>query len=217
MNRIQSLRYCLTAQMWVYLGYVRCLLTLTSHYRIIAILFVCEPLVQERRKKIRFLMDIEVFNMKSISKDKSRQFNTLYLALHKKFRDTAYADALNKGFTVPQLTLIYELHQEPNLTLQELADRLGLAKSTTSSLVDRMVSRGIVTRETPDNNRRIVYLALTPHFTSQNQNLLSAKDHIISDVFNFHMVTDQQADEIIKTLNMLLSLLSNADDASNIT
>lgn len=151
--------------------------------------------------------------MKPVSSSKSKHFNELFLALHKKFRDSAYEDANKKGFTVPQLSLIYELHHEPNLTLQELANRLGLAKSTTSGLIDRMVSRGIVTRETPENNRRVVYLALTPDFCTQNQNLLSARDYIISDLFKFRTITDPEADEIINALNKMLSLLSSGPDA----
>lgn len=147
--------------------------------------------------------------MKLVSAGGILEFNDLYLALHKRFRDAAYEDAIKKGFTVPQIMVIYELHQEPEMTLQELANRLGLAKSTTSSLVERMVARGIVARAVPGGNRRTVMLSLTAEFTSQNEELLSARDHLISDIFHFHTVSSQDADGIIRALNMLLALIDS--------
>jgi DNA-binding MarR family transcriptional regulator len=48
------------------------------------------------------------------------------------------------------------------LTMAELADYLGLERSTVTGLVDRAVRRGLVVRETHASDGRSTYVRLTP-------------------------------------------------------
>lgn len=55
-----------------------------------------------------------------------------------------------------------ELTEADALSQQELADRLGLEKSTVSRLADGMAKRGWLTRERATDDRRAYRLRLTP-------------------------------------------------------
>lgn len=64
------------------------------------------------------------------------------------------------GMTVTQAMVAQVLRQNPGSTLQEVAARLGLPKSTVSRVVDDLVNKGIALRVIPATNRRTVVLSL---------------------------------------------------------
>ena len=49
------------------------------------------------------------------------------------------------------------------ITIGELAERLQVRHHSAVGLVDRLVSQGLVAREPAEDDRRLVYVALTPH------------------------------------------------------
>jgi len=92
----------------------------------------------------------------------------LFKAVHKIYRDQIYEKSRQYGFTGPQIGLIIGLYKNPYITLKEMSECLGLSKSTVSGMVDRLVGQGVVTREIPEDNRRIVRLLLSPEFKKNN-------------------------------------------------
>ena len=61
------------------------------------------------------------------------------------------------GLTYPQYILLSWLWQEGEQSVSELADRMGLDRSTLSPLVKRLESAGLVQRERdPEDERRVV-------------------------------------------------------------
>jgi len=65
------------------------------------------------------------------------------------------------GLTIAQFRAMSFLYRGRGSTLHALADHLGVTPPTCSGLVDRLVSRGIVTRNPNLANRREVVLRLT--------------------------------------------------------
>lgn len=65
------------------------------------------------------------------------------------------------GVSIAQCHTLMELDNEDNITLNELADRLNLDKSTISRTTEGLVNLGLVIREIPKNNRRSVLIKLT--------------------------------------------------------
>lgn len=51
---------------------------------------------------------------------------------------------------------------QPGAMSGALAQQLGIVPTTATSIVDRLVRRGLVRRERPETNRRVVALWLTP-------------------------------------------------------
>ena len=68
--------------------------------------------------------------------------------------------ATGAGITTPGLVIIGDVAEHPGTTLQEIVERLGLPKSSTSWAVDDLVRKGFLKRETPPHNRRVVQISL---------------------------------------------------------
>lgn len=139
----------------------------------------------------------------------SEQIILLFKSVQKILRDQVFEKSRQFGFTGPQIILILALSKKPYSTLNELSKCIGLSKSTVSGIVNRLVGRGVVIREIPENNRRIVRLSLSPEF---------AKNNVIKELMEkYIMDTLKDADEkdlekIITGLETLCALLSQNDD-----
>jgi DNA-binding MarR family transcriptional regulator len=75
--------------------------------------------------------------------------------------------------SIPQLRTLAFLDREPGACLIHLAEHLGVSLPTASTLVERMVRQGLITRTQDPRERRRVVLMLTPpgarHFRSARQ------------------------------------------------
>jgi DNA-binding MarR family transcriptional regulator len=128
----------------------------------------------------------------------------LFKAVHKIYRDQIYEKSRQYGFTGPQIGLIIGLHKNPYITLKEMSECLGLSKSTVSGMVDRLVGHGVVIREIPEDNRRIVRLSLSPDFQKNNV-LKELADKYIND--SLKDASEEDLDKIITGLEILYRLI----------
>lgn len=141
------------------------------------------------------------------NKDSEKVVN-LFKAIHKVYRDHIYKKSRQYGFTGPQIGLIMGLHKNPYSTLNELSDCLGLSKSTVSGIVERLVCQGVVIREIPENNRRIVRLSLSPEWQ---------KGNALHELLNKYLygvlekATEEEMTKIITGLEILYELLLNGE------
>lgn len=128
----------------------------------------------------------------------------LFKSIQKMYRDKIFEKSRQYGFTGPQIGLIFVLLKNPYITLNEMSELLGLSKSTVSGIVDRLVGQGVVIREIPENNRRIVRLSLSPEFLKSN---------IMEDMCNkyvteiFQNASEDELEKIISGLEILYNLL----------
>ena len=114
------------------------------------------------------------------------------------------------GFTEPQLNVIFHLYMMPSITLNELSDQIGLTKSTVSGIVDRLAKQGVVTREIPKENRRIVRLSISAEFRKNNDICKMKKEFISNLILNSIKNTDpEEVEKIIYGLKQFSILLNN--------
>jgi len=66
------------------------------------------------------------------------------------------------SLSVPQFRVLTFLSRKPGAPLSGVAEHLGVARSTASAIVDRLVRRKLVSRTTHPEERRSVVLMLTP-------------------------------------------------------
>ena len=116
------------------------------------------------------------------------------------------------GFTPPQLSVIFHLYEIPSITLNELSDHMGLTKSTVSGIVDRLSNQGVVIREIPKDNRRIVKLSISEEF-KKNKDICDIKKNFVSDLIS-NSIKDMDSEEVEKMIYGLrqFSLLIKSDD-----
>lgn len=66
------------------------------------------------------------------------------------------------SITVPQFTALQILINNGNMTIGELSQRMALACSTITDLIDRMEKTGLVIRKKDDKDKRVVRVDVLP-------------------------------------------------------
>lgn len=116
------------------------------------------------------------------------------------------------GFTAQQLSVIFHLYHIPSITLNELSDHMMLAKSTVSGIVDRLAKQGVVVREIPEDNRRIVKLSISEDFKKNNDICKMKKIYISNLISNgIKKMDPEEVEKIIYGLKQF-SLLLNSNE-----
>jgi DNA-binding MarR family transcriptional regulator len=132
--------------------------------------------------------------------------------VQKIYKDLLFEKSRQYGFTGPQIGLIMRLYKNPCLTLNEASKLLGLSKSTVSGIVDRLVAQGVVIREIPEDNRRIIHLSLAPEF-SKNNVIKEFKDKFVIDIFE--NANEEEIEKITSGLEILHRLMKEIYDKEN--
>jgi DNA-binding MarR family transcriptional regulator len=115
------------------------------------------------------------------------------------------ADEVDSAVSTVQLRALTLLHRDPGSNLGRLAEAMGVALSTASRLVERLVAAGLVDRRTSEVNRREVTLRLTEH----GAGTLSRYDAIRLE--GMHRVLERLAPEDRNAVVTGLRLLGRAE------
>ncbi len=67
-----------------------------------------------------------------------------------------------RGITLPQLRILFRIRQQPGIGVRDLAQALGVSASNVTQQVDKLVTRGLISRTDRPEDRRHVALRLTP-------------------------------------------------------
>ena len=119
---------------------------------------------------------------------------------------SAYSDAHVRRFdlTPAQFDVIATLGNTQGMTMGEIEEKTLITKGTLTGVVDRLVQKQLVQRETPADNRRSVIVHLTP-----------AGQTVFEEVFPSHIAHlkerfEQLSPSDLEQLNRLLERLRHA-------
>ena len=134
----------------------------------------------------------------------------LFKSIHKIIGDKFREIAGKYGFTAPQLSVVVHLYKKPGMTLNELSNHLMLAKSTVSGIINCLVNQGVVTREIPETNRRIVKLSISEEFKEKND-IVNIRQIFISNCISDTVknIDRETVDQFIHALEHFKSLLED--------
>ncbi|MGQ9708208.1 MAG: MarR family winged helix-turn-helix transcriptional regulator [bacterium] len=71
-------------------------------------------------------------------------------------------EALGQEFSFSQMMILLTLLRTYPISMNQLAQTLGLSKANASGLVDRLVKKGVIERFRSEEDRRVVLVQLTP-------------------------------------------------------
>jgi DNA-binding MarR family transcriptional regulator len=118
------------------------------------------------------------------------------------FVSYSFAERLAKeDVSVPQWVLLRTLYSHDSITLNRLAQMIGLDKSSVSRMVERLVQRKLVNRD-KGNDRRSLGLNLTPAAKKLIPKL--AKHADLNDKSFFKTLSQKQHKEFLETIKQLL-------------
>ncbi|WNZ27540.1 MarR family transcriptional regulator [Leptolyngbya sp. NK1-12] len=106
--------------------------------------------------------------------------------------------------SVPQFRLMAYLSRNPDSSLSEVAEHLGVTRATASTMTDRLVQRGLVDRADDPQARRQIMLRLTPTGSSQLEAMRSTTRQRIAELLS------QLSPEELAQISTGLTLLGQA-------
>lgn len=86
--------------------------------------------------------------------------------------------------TPPQFTALLWLNKSGTLTVGELSQKMYLACSTMTDLIDRMEKNRLVKRVRDENDRRVVHIHLLPRGASLIEEVLAARRDYLAEVLS---------------------------------
>ncbi|MFC5466776.1 MarR family winged helix-turn-helix transcriptional regulator [Lederbergia graminis] len=94
--------------------------------------------------------------------------------------------------TPPQFVALQWLFEEGNMTIGDLSQKMYLAFSTTTDLIDRMEKKELVTRMKDPNDRRVVRIQLLEKGEKIIDEVIKKRQKYLQDILG-----DYSADEVI--------------------
>lgn len=144
----------------------------------------------------------QVLSRTEIAENLGLTLNEIVKALHRQFKKQFHEFMGGQELTVPQIFLLRELIKKGPASISNLAERLNLANSTVSGIVDRLERDGFVKR-VRGTDRRVVYVQLTeraesfkeqvPQFHQKflNELLTGVDEKSLAEMYNsFKKVSD---------------------------
>ncbi|WP_026569772.1 MarR family transcriptional regulator [Sediminibacillus sp. JSM 1682029] len=134
-----------------------------------------ETTIAEIEKKLRYIA--------AIIKQKGREILTNY------------------PITAPQFVALQWLNESGDLTIGELSNKINLAFSTTTDLVDRMEKNQLVERRKDSKDRRVVRIHLLDKGKRIIKEVIKKRQEYLGEVLE--NVSDIEVDTLERILNLL--------------
>lgn len=105
------------------------------------------------------------------------------------------------GTTISQCHAIVEIGRAKQMSLIEIADLLGLDKSTMSRTINNLVEDNLVIRETHAEDRRYVTISLTEKGQAVYQGIESSMGIYYKQIFK--LIPENKREQVMESLKLL--------------
>ncbi|MEM6999383.1 MAG: MarR family winged helix-turn-helix transcriptional regulator [Pseudomonadota bacterium] len=144
--------------------------------------------------------------------DNHNQEDQVLISLRQIIRATdIYSRQLSKqvGLTAPQLLILRAIQGLGAVAISKLSAEVNLSQATVTSIIDRLVSRGLVQRHRSTIDKRVVHATLT----DAGAEMLTAAPTPLQDVFSkkFAQLEDWEQSMIVAALQRVANMM-NAED-----
>jgi len=112
--------------------------------------------------------------------------------------------------TFPQALVLTALGEEGSMPISRLAQYTGSANSTVSGIVDRLERLNLVKRERSEQDRRVIYVTLTPEYTEKKTKMEPSVSDYLPKMLR--KLSGEDLDEILNALNKLDKALSEVEE-----
>ena len=111
----------------------------------------------------------------------------------------------NYTITPPQFVALQWLHESGDMTIGDLSNKMYLAFSTTTDLVDRMEKNELVQRVRDEQDRRVVRIHLLPEGERIIQEVIEKLQNYLRDLLQeFEVDEAQELLKLLKKLHLLM-------------
>lgn len=127
-----------------------------------------------------------------------------YLRLYRSISEEYRGQFGTVTLTFPQTLVLSLLSAEGSMPISELANATGSANSTISGVLDRLEQMELIQRVRSEKDRRVVYVALAPHYEDVREEIES------SVLRKFPALIDRMTPEEIEQIQTGLAVLEKA-------
>ena len=110
------------------------------------------------------------------------------------------------GITPTQGMMIGILGKRGQTKVSEISQKMGLNNSTVSGMIDRLEKQGMVERIRSEEDKRVVFIKLSPKMENSDMNIHSRIEGIVEKIVS-ERGTPEDYEKIIEGLNTLKKLL----------
>lgn len=115
-------------------------------------------------------------------------------------------DALGKGIiTIPQYLSLNIIGESLSIKMKDIASKLEISLPSATGLISRLVRMGFVRRSYDDNDRRIIYIILTPKGKKMLKEVKEQRRKAIEQVFG--RLTKKERRSYLDILHKLMEIL----------
>jgi DNA-binding MarR family transcriptional regulator len=113
------------------------------------------------------------------------------------------------GMTFSQCHALVEIGRAQSISLNDLADLLGLDKSTMSRTINNLVENDLVAREIDSEDRRYITIQLTPKGRQSFQEIETGMGAYFSQIYQ--SIPEAKREQVIESLQLLALAMSEND------
>lgn len=125
--------------------------------------------------------------------------------MNKRVRDSLQ----HTPITPPQFSALVMVYREDQMTIGDLCDRMFLACSTVSGLVDRLEKMELVERYRDEEDRRVVRLKLTEKGLHCTEEILQQRREKLEH--DLAMIEVERQKELIDNLKLMLEIMNDTE------
>lgn len=122
------------------------------------------------------------------------------------------AQKMEKDVTGSQFVVMKTIFEQGQMTVSAVAEALEVSLSAVTALVDRLHRAGYVERSRDENDRRLVWLKVTPAGKEKVGACLAARRQVMRDILG--RLPQEDLEELVKIYEKLLSIIQT-DGASH--
>ncbi|ATW28240.1 MarR family winged helix-turn-helix transcriptional regulator [Candidatus Formimonas warabiya] len=138
--------------------------------------------------------------------EQSKKIGKLFMEVTKLFRHNMSKSLGDIGMTGPQSRIIHTLCRFEKIKVSGLSRMVSLSNATVSGILDRLEKQGLVERTRSNEDKRVVYVSLTPRFKEIHEDFHRRSDEYFVNMIN--KGTPDDLNKIIEGLETLKGLLS---------
>jgi DNA-binding MarR family transcriptional regulator len=113
------------------------------------------------------------------------------------------------GMTFSQCHALVEIGRAQSISLNDLADLLGLDKSTMSRTINNLVENDLVAREIDSGDRRYITIQLTPKGRQSFQEIETGMGAYFTQIYQ--SIPEAKREQVIESLQLLVLAMSEND------
>lgn len=134
----------------------------------------------------------------------------LFTEINKTIKHGMRRDFENIGITMPQGIVIGTLKRHGEMKISELSQKIHLSNSTVTGIIDRLENQQFVVRTRSEEDRRIVYVKVTPKAEEVFEGMHKKAEEIFGDLLNSG--TSEDIEKILEGLNTLKKILKDTNE-----